>query len=110
VTTDAVDRLAAALRDLIAEAAAPPVPAAASPVTWRERVWTAHERTWMSTDDVAEACGRSRAFVHRRCRRGGDDAPLPYRLVDGQRVFEAGAVRDWLRTVLDQGEPDAATR
>lgn len=107
------DRLAAALRDVVRDTvrdalAAAIEPAAPAPVvTWRERLWVAPDDTLMYVPDVAEALGRSKAFVYRRVRPG-DDEPIPHRKLDGELVFTVEGVRDWVKRVLRAENPGDA--
>lgn len=84
--------------------------------TWRERLWTCPAETRLGVPEVAEALGRPKSWVYRavsgvryagkRFRKGKRPkgvhldkvprSPLPAEKVDGELVFEAGAVREWV--------------
>lgn len=71
------------------------------PQSWRERLWTVPAEMRLGVPEVAEAVGRSRDWVYRACSaeqakvKGRD--PLPCARLDGELVFSAAAVRDWIR-------------
>lgn len=92
----AVDRLAGALRDLLAEFAVAPTPATThtpAPPSWRERLWTAPLDCRIGVVELAEALGRSKAFCYRLTRL----KEVPFRRLDGQLLFRVGDIRDWLK-------------
>ncbi len=83
-----------------------PEPAAPAPgATWRERLWTCPAETRLGAHEVAEALGRPRSWVYRavsawtypkkgqKIRR---PHPLPAQRLDGELVFTAAAVRNWI--------------
>lgn len=76
-----------------ATTAAPPSAAA----TWRERVWVAPPETRLTVGDVAEAVGRAKSWVYRHTSPASGLPRLPHRKLDGELVFVAGEVREWLR-------------
>jgi hypothetical protein len=81
--------------------AAPVMAVQEEPATWRERLWTVPAGTRLSVAELAEGVNRSKDWVYRagdrrRAARKGRE-PLPCSRIDGQLVFEAGAVREWLR-------------
>src|SRR5205823_4028933 len=57
--------------------------------SWRERVYTCPGPTLLSVGDVAEAVGRTKAFVYRHTR----NKTIRCRRLDGELVFLAGDVR-----------------
>jgi hypothetical protein len=63
--------------------------AVASEPTWRERLWTAPPETRLGVREVAEAVGRPVSWVYRA-------RALPRRKLDGELIFLAGEVRDWV--------------
>jgi hypothetical protein len=84
-----------------------PEPPATAPVPeesvagWRERLWTCPPDTRLGVREVAEALDRSRDWVYRatsadRAREKGRP-PLPCGRLDGELVFSAGALREWIR-------------
>ena len=64
---------------------------------WRERLWTAPPDTRLGVRDVAEALGRPRSWVYRAVAAARGSRRLPARRLDGELVFEAGAVREWVQ-------------
>jgi predicted DNA-binding transcriptional regulator AlpA len=103
------DALAAMLRARSKDdehAAASPAPAAtASPSSWRERLWTVAPDTRLGVQEVAEAAGRSRDWVYRHTGPSGSGIRLPHRKLDGELVFVAGEVRNWLTAAEQVIEP-----
>jgi hypothetical protein len=71
------------------------------PASWRVRIWSVPEDTRLGVMEVAEAAGRSRDWTYRatdakRAARKGRE-PLPCSRLDGELVFKAGPVREWMR-------------
>jgi hypothetical protein len=73
-----------------------PDPRAGVP-TWREKIWTVPVETRLGVREVAEAIGRPRSWVYRRTGGKSPKAQLPHRKLDGELVFVAGELREWLR-------------
>ena len=65
--------------------------------TWRERLWTCPPDTRLGVRQVAEAMGRPRSWVYRAASPKRGLNRLPARRLDGELVFEAGAVRAWVK-------------
>lgn len=82
----------------------PPQPPAAlvDAASWRERLWACHPATRLGVRDVAEALDRSADWVYRAVNstRAAQRSrePLPCAKLDGELVFTAGAVREWVRS------------
>jgi hypothetical protein len=77
-----------------------PLPTDASstlPMTWRERLWLVPDETRLGVREVAEALGRSADFVYRHTGAASTATRIPHRKLDGELVFTAGEVRDWIR-------------
>ncbi len=93
----ALRHLAEALDQIAAQPAppAPPIPPAV--VSWRERLWTCDPQVRVGVRELCEATGRPRSWAYRAVRGNGTDPPLPHRRLDGQLVFLASEVRQWLR-------------
>jgi hypothetical protein len=89
-SSDATERLARAIADLITDAARPA--AIAAPKSWRERLWTCDPNVRLGVVELAEALGRSKAFVYRLTRQRA----ITFRKLDGVLTFRAGDVRIWL--------------
>ena len=87
----ATQRLAEAIAELLAEAARPTM-ATAPVLSWRERLWTCSPDVRLGVIELAEALGRSKAFVYRLTR----SRAIPHRKLDGELVFRVGDVRAWL--------------
>jgi len=68
------------------------------PVSWRERLWTAHPETRLGVRELAEALGRSKSWIYSRTGRSCPTSRrIPHRLDDsGELVFLAGEIRDWI--------------
>lgn len=64
------------------------------------RLWTVPAEMRLGVLEVAEAVGRSRDWVYRACSaeqaKAKGRSPLPCSRLDGELVFTAGAVRDWI--------------
>jgi len=90
-SSDATERLARAIADIITDAARPA--AIAAPESWRERLWTCDPNVRLGVVELAEALGRSKAFVYRLTRQN----KIPFRRLDGELVFRVGDVRVWLQ-------------
>lgn len=85
------------------------------PDSWRERLWMVPAETRLYTADVAEAVDRSSNWVHQRTSGSKDHDRIPHRKRNGQLVFKAGEVREWLKTqeeviVAGSSTPSAAER
>ena len=78
--------VAEAVRDALAELA----PSGGS---WRERIWTCPPETRLTVTDVAECLARTKAFVYRHTR----NRTIKCRRLDGELVFRAADVRDFIR-------------
>lgn len=84
----------AALVDLCDRLDVTPLPV--TPATWRERLWTCPPDTRLGVREVAEAMGRPRSWVYRAVSAKRGEHRLPASRLDGELVFEAGAVRAWI--------------
>jgi predicted DNA-binding transcriptional regulator AlpA len=108
VTLSGVD-LVLRLPDPVSIPVAAEVGVAESP-TWRERLWTCHAETRLGIEELCEALGRSKAFVYRHTRA----KTIPHRRLDGELIFVAGEVREWLghreETVVGARSPLRAGR
>lgn len=86
-----------------------------TPDSWRERLWMVPAETRLYTADVAEAVDRSPNWVHQRTSDSEDHDRIPHRKRNGQLVFKAGEVREWLKAqeeviVAGSSTPSAAER
>lgn len=88
--SDATERLARAIADIITDAARPA--AIPAPTSWRERLWACDPNVRLGVVELAEALGRSKAFVYRLTRQH----LIPFRRLDGALVFRVGDIRVWL--------------
>lgn len=81
------------------DACGPPEPdvIVRTPDSWRERLWMVPAETRLYTADVAEAVDRSSNWVHQRTSDSEDHDRIPHRKRNGQLVFKAGEVREWLK-------------
>lgn len=89
----------AQLRDVAPTAmTATPEPAAAlEPRSWRERLWTAPADARLSVTDVAQAIGRPKSWVYRHTSPASGLVLVPCRKLDGELVFLAGEIRQWVK-------------
>jgi len=103
----AADQLESALGATWQRSAAPASDLGSSPaMTWRERLWVVPADTRLGVVEVTAATGRSRGWLYRRTGAGGHRPRIPHRKLDGQLVFTAGEVRDFLRSserVISEG-------
>ncbi len=94
------DTVRAWLDDEPSAPAAPELVTDAAPQSWRERLWAVPAEMRLGVLEVAEAVGRSRDWVYRACSaeqaKAKGRSPLPCSRLDGELVFTAGAVRDWI--------------
>lgn len=72
--------------------AEPEPEAMATEPTWRERLWTAPAETRLGVAELCEALGRPRSWVYRHT----SGRTIPHRKLDGELMFVAGEVRDWV--------------
>ncbi|GIW51201.1 MAG: hypothetical protein KatS3mg081_0556 [Gemmatimonadales bacterium] len=86
-----------ALLRLTEEAAVTPARNGNAAPTWRERLWTCPPETRLGVLEVAEALGRPRSWVYRAVSPSRGRDRLPAKRLDGELVFEAGAVREWVK-------------
>jgi predicted DNA-binding transcriptional regulator AlpA len=70
---------------------------------WRERLWTCPAETRLGVAEVAEAIGRPKSFVY----RATSAKSIPHRKLDGELVFVASEIRQWIR---DQEETVTTAR
>lgn len=84
------------------QGSAAPTPSSSS---WRDRLWTVPAATRLGVREVVEATGRSRGWVYSHTAPGGTTRRLPHRKLDGQLVFLAGELRDWLGSAESVVEP-----
>lgn len=85
-----------------------PAPAAAA-ADWRERIWTCADDVRLGVRELAEAVGKSKAWVYRHTSQKSGYGIIPHRKLDGELLFRAGDVRRWLEA-YERGErvaPDA---
>jgi predicted DNA-binding transcriptional regulator AlpA len=90
---------------------AAPAPVPADVPTWRTRLWSVPAETRLTLPEAAEALGRSRSWCYKRT---GPKSPerLPCRRLDGDLVFLAGELRQWIREheeVIEAGRPERPT-
>jgi hypothetical protein len=96
VTTSA---MLAQLRDVDTSVTMPATepPVAGHPRSWQERLWTAPADARLSVTDVAEAFGRPKSWVYRHTSPASGLVLIPYRKLDGELVFLAGEIRQWVK-------------
>lgn len=96
--SEATEQLANAVAALIAAVSQPSAHVCASAIdgaspSWRERLWACPAETRLGVLDLAEALGRSKGFVYRLTR----SKDIPHRKLDGELVFRAGDIREWVQ-------------
>lgn len=102
-TTIAAPELLATLRPLTAQCTPSQPPDAptdvGADVSWRERLWVVPSDVRLGVNEAAEAFGRPRSWVYKhtseKATSGANDR-LPFRKFDGELVFTAGELRQWL--------------
>ncbi len=88
--------------DLLAQALPASVPDAGlpglvqQPMSWRERLWVVPSDTRLGVAELLGALGRTRSWVYRHTGPSSPGARIPHRKLDGELVFLAGEVRQWL--------------
>jgi predicted DNA-binding transcriptional regulator AlpA len=72
-----------------------------APESILSQFWTLPADTRLSAQQVAEACGKSEAWVYKHIDARRTDVPIPYRREGSGRrhrlVFLAGEVRSWVK-------------
>lgn len=63
---------------------------------WQVRLWTVPAETRLSAPEVCEAVGRSIDWLYRHTSRKAEHR-IPHRKLDGELLFVAGEVREWIR-------------
>jgi predicted DNA-binding transcriptional regulator AlpA len=66
------------------------------PISWRERLWIATADTRLGVAELLEALGRTKSWLYRHTGRNSPGARIPHRKLEGELVFLAGEVRQWL--------------
>ena len=72
------------------------VPQIVEPESWKVRLWLVPAETRLNSAEVCEATGRSPDWLYRHTSRKCDHR-IPHRKMDGELVFVAGELREWLR-------------
>lgn len=67
---------------------------------WREKLWTCPAETRLWREDLEEALGVKKEWIHRRTQSKADD-PIPHRPLGRRLLFLAGEVRHWVRQQED---------
>lgn len=94
------------VRSIVEEEAGPaqtvpdPEPATASE-DWRGRLWTCHPDTRLGVAELCEALGKGKSWVYRHTSEKSVEAngynPLPCRRLDGELIFVASELRQWIQ-------------
>jgi predicted DNA-binding transcriptional regulator AlpA len=69
---------------------------AEQPTSWRERLWVVPPDTRLGVAELLEALGRTRSWLYRHTGPSSPRARIPHRKLDGELVFLASEVRQWL--------------
>jgi predicted DNA-binding transcriptional regulator AlpA len=64
--------------------------------TWREKLWTIPPETRIGRKELLQALGRPASWLYRHTSPKSECARIPHRKLDGELVFVAGEVRQWL--------------
>ena len=64
--------------------------------SWRERLWVVASDTRLGVTEVLEAIGRTRSWLYRHTGPSSPRVRIPHRKLEGELVFLAGEVRQWL--------------
>ena len=64
--------------------------------SWRERLWVVPPDTRLGVAELLEALGRTRSWLYRHTGPSSPGACIPHRKFDGELVFLAGEVRQWV--------------
>lgn len=88
--------------------------ASGEPTSWKVLLWRVPDAYRLNVSELAEALDRSADWVYRavsekRAKLKGRE-PLPCKKLDGELVFEAGAVRRWLDLSEEIVNPDRRPR
>jgi predicted DNA-binding transcriptional regulator AlpA len=70
--------------------------AARQPSSWRERLWQVLPDTRLGVAELLEALGRNRSWLYRHTGPKSVHARIPHRKLDGELVFVAGELREWI--------------
>jgi predicted DNA-binding transcriptional regulator AlpA len=85
------------------------VPADPVATSWRTRLWTVPAETRLSLPEAVEALGRSRSWLYKRTGPKASER-LPCRRLEGELVFLAGELRQWIRDHEEVIEPGRSER
>lgn len=66
------------------------------PTSWRERLWLATADTRLGVAELLEALGRTKSWLYRHTGPNSPGTRIPHRKLEGELVFLAGEVRQWL--------------
>jgi predicted DNA-binding transcriptional regulator AlpA len=66
------------------------------PASWRERLWIVPPETRLGVTELLEALGRTRSWLYRHTGPNSRRARMPHRKLDGELLFLAGEVREWI--------------
>lgn len=65
-------------------------------MSWRERLWLVQADTRLCVAELLEALGRTKSWLYRHTGPNSPGARIPHRKLEGELVFLAGEVRQWL--------------
>lgn len=65
--------------------------------SWRERLWLVQGDTRLGVAELLEATGRTKSWLYRHTGPNSPGCRIPHRKLDGELVFLAGEVRQWLQ-------------
>lgn len=73
--------------------------------SWKARLWTVPAETRLNVNEVAEALGRTKSWVYRHTGVNAGSRRLPHRKLEGELVFVASEVREWIERHEDARFP-----
>ena len=67
------------------------------PMSWRERLWLAAPDTRLGVAELLEALGRTKSWLYRHTGPNSPGTRIPHRKLEGELVFVAGEICNWVR-------------
>jgi len=66
-------------------------------MSWRERLWLAAPDTRLGVAELLEALGRTKSWLYRHTGPNSPGTRIPHRKLEGELVFVAGEICNWVR-------------
>ncbi len=67
------------------------------PMSWRERLWLVAPDTRLGVAELLEALGRTKSWLYRHTGPNSPGTRIPHRKLEGELVFVAGEICNWVR-------------